>query len=112
MLSAPHLYLARAIRGDTPTSVNYYCPPHPSPPFGELGCAYHIACLAGIFDYVMVARGEGTGAPLATPDLEVSYTSYPDDARPRRPQLPRPAGACNDIMNADDNWTKGGGRWA
>ena len=65
----------------------------------------------GIFDYVMVARGEGSGAPIATPDLAISYESYPDAATPARPSLPRPAGASVDIMNADDNWTKGGGRW-
>ena len=55
--------------------------------------------------------GQGSGAPLATPDLAISYESYPDAATPARPSLPRPAGASVDIMNADDNWTKGGGRW-
>ena len=39
----------------------------------------------GIFDYVLVARGEGTGAALPTPDLGIVYTSYPDHAQPTRP---------------------------
>ena len=55
--------------------------------------------------------GQGSGAPIATPDLAIPYESYPDAATPARPSLPRPAGASVDIMNADDNWTKGGGRW-
>lgn len=65
----------------------------------------------GIFDYVMRARSQGTGEVWETPDLEISYASYGDDAVPARPSAPRPQGASNDILNPDDNWTQGGGRW-
>ena len=65
----------------------------------------------GIFDYVLVARGAGTGEALATPELAIEYTSYSDSEPPSRPTGPRPSGASLDSSAIDDNWTTGGGRW-
>jgi hypothetical protein len=68
----------------------------------------------GVFDYVLVGRGEGSGRAIATPDLaKISYTSFRDDEPPARPTGPtgRPSGPSMDSNAVDDNWTTGGGRW-
>ncbi len=38
----------------------------------------------GIFDYVLRARGEGTGAVFDTPELAIEYISYCDTGRVAR----------------------------